>query len=1079
MVKIDGTEVPCDAASLAPGILSGLKVTWGREDRLARPAASTCDFQIVDPDGGDEYTDVVAYGSVVEVLALTPTNGQFRVFYGRVTDLSLIHESGTDAVLTVTAVDPTADMSSVMVGDTPWPAQTSNQRRSAILSAIGGSTVFYWQPFETSTGASAYPMAAKDVDNQPSWEVISDFLWGIACIPWPIAYGTTGRPGIIVTGQGLSRERQLGVYDTRANSAVPTADFLTAYIEGVQYPIPTVCLDACDIDLEGTEFTTNPSDTSKTVRLTYGDENNTKTFIYTPTSADVNRTFEVDSGLAGDVYGELAAPVVADHWYDQMNQWWQDFNAPWRVGTVHIDPDTVTGIDDFHLVLRRLLDQTYRINHNVLLQRLPRWAPWRGASFQRRPNVIGLLQGGTYTYEDGRWLLDLTITVERRLISALAPPPVVTVSPGDVVPYQHDTTDVELVADPSTLWAVGQYATFTDGRYGWDGTTWIYGGVQPIYVHPGETTTLAHDDPRVRPDPATPWAARTYATFSDGRYTWGGSAWLAMVEVRPGDTSTLAHDSPNILPSPTREWSGAAHGGYATFSDGIYHWSGADWLAVVVVRPGDTVNTFPGSLTVLPDPQTSWLQGQYANFLQTSPYQRRWTGNTWQTMVIVKPGGSTSAQPDDPRLLASPTTPWAPDQYATLGDGQRYTWDGDSWEVWIDPGVKVQPYDHPDADHTGAVWASPATPWDDDQYATFNDGEFGWDGSTWRAVSWTTVRENLALNPRGAGGAAATDWTWNPGTGSVVTLSSPSATDTPNGQAGYRRATITTADAGGYAGHAYKCDPTADVGDVLSMSAFVRPPVALTYTLNASSRAANLTADSAASPATPVPANTWTRLATVLTLTKAFDALQAVLNETEAGPAAGTTVDAVGMLFERGGVLGTYFDGDTPDTDTERHAWTGAANASTSVLSTPSWSASPVEVIVRPGDTVDTTHDDPAVVPVPATAWADDDYATFTDGTYRWDGAAWVVVVPVITVAPGDTVAHAHDATDVELVADPATAWGARQFATFTDGTYRWDGAAWVVYAPNTDTTWAGAPADLTWADVPDGTSWNDWTGDI
>ncbi|HWO52300.1 MAG TPA: hypothetical protein VNN23_11920 [Ornithinibacter sp.] len=52
--------------------------------------------------------------------------------------------------------------------------------------------------------------------------------------------------------------------------------------------------------------------------------------------------------------------------------------------------------------------------------------------------------------------------------------------------------------------------------------------------------------------------------------------------------------------------------------------------------------------------------------------------------------------------------------------------------------------------------------------------------------------------------------------------------------------------------------------------------------------------------------------------------------------------------------------------------------------------------------------------------------------------------LPPIVVAPGSLVAVAS--THPKVLADPQTVWLPAEFATFTDGAYRWTGGAWVLY---------------------------------
>jgi hypothetical protein len=51
---------------------------------------------------------------------------------------------------------------------------------------------------------------------------------------------------------------------------------------------------------------------------------------------------------------------------------------------------------------------------------------------------------------------------------------------------------------------------------------------------------------------------------------------------------------------------------------------------------------------------------------------------------------------------------------------------------------------------------------------------------------------------------------------------------------------------------------------------------------------------------------------------------------------------------------------------------------------------------------------------------------------------------PPLEVYPGQYVNQPHTAT--KIVANPTTAWGAEQFATFSDGEFFWDGDSWEPY---------------------------------
>lgn len=739
-VKIGGVEIPCDPESTDPGILSGLRVTWGRSHRLERPAASTCDLEIVDPDGGADYTSVVQYGSSVEVLAVAPNGTRSRVFGGQVSDLVLTHEDGTDAVLKVTAMDPTVKLSAVMVGEDPWPAQTPQARRTTILGTVPSGTL-NWPTLPSSVTNGTVPQARLDVDNQSLWDVVSDFLWGIALVPWPIAYGSELTGGLIQT-EGAP-DGQKPARDTRANQRIPYAQFETVT---PGYYVPTVVVDACDVDLEGTEFSANPADISQTKRITWGgsqdeSEGGTGVQVFRSTSGalgDNSRTFDVTSYVPSAGY----AQNVSAKWSFHMAEWYQYFTAPWGVGALRLDPDTVTEMDNFHTAMVRLLEQTTRPNHVVMLQDLPTWAPWRDkTNGAPEPHVFGYLQGGVYEYTDGRWVLELNISAECALIGNLAPPLAVTVKPGDVVPYPHDSDSVVFTASPSTTWAPGQVATFTDGPYGWDGDEWVIAGTRTLVVRPGDTVTLAHDDVRVSPSPTTTWGPYDYATFSDGVWTWTAtSGWVeysAPVTVRPGDVVNVPHDALNVTPDPTTRWTGAQ---YATFSDGAYRWTGTAWESVVVVRPGD-VKTFSHLYSrMVPDPTTAWGGDDYATF---SDGTFAWDGTAWVFYLVpitVRPGDVVAVAHDTPGVTPEPTTAWSATQYATFSDGP-YRWDGTAWVAV----TVVQPYDTVTVAHTApGVIPKPtnATGWNvpgsSARYyapAWFSDGAWSWRGTFWQAVT--------------------------------------------------------------------------------------------------------------------------------------------------------------------------------------------------------------------------------------------------------------------------------------------------------------------------------------------------------
>jgi hypothetical protein len=206
--------------------------------------------------------------------------------------------------------------------------------------------------------------------------------------------------------------------------------------------------------------------------------------------------------------------------------------------------------------------------------------------------------------------------------------------------------------------------------------------------------------------------------------------------------------------------------------------------------------------------------------------------------------------------------------------------------------------------------------------------------STITSTTDTTVaRTNLATNPHAA---TATGWAYSAGGGAAANTAQP-GTDTPDGRAGFFRATITTADPGGSSAGLFYRETGTIVGglpgDVITASFYVR------YSAVVSGLLPNIGFRSGGSP---VGVNTdgvlvglvvgqWVRVTVTATATTAYDGIQLWAREAVAGPAIGTTLDATMVLIERSPVVGDYFDGGSG----AGYSWTGAANASISIETLP------------------------------------------------------------------------------------------------------------------------------------------------
>lgn len=294
-------------------------------------------------------------------------------------------------------------------------------------------------------------------------------------------------------------------------------------------------------------------------------------------------------------------------------------------------------------------------------------------------------------------------------------------------------------------------------------------------------------------------------------------------------------------------------------------------------------------------------------------------GQTWSfgTSLFAPPGATVIVRPilytgpyaGSGTVLSSPTL-------AITGDGTWQTVTGqfvpNRAGAWV--GISVSTYP------TGLAWDQlPPT-------------------MTWDSLTPADVRANLADDPHTLGNNTSR-WRYQVGTGGAYEPAWMTDTDTPDGQPGYRRLTITTAGTAGNEGPYYRQDGGLDgqVGDTLTLSFYYRTSADTprNVTVTASTRLGGAQVGNTAEASVPLVVGEWVRLVVTVTATAAFDGFQIWARELLAdAPVAGTTIDCTMMLAEMSPTLGTYFDGDTPDTDTTTYAWTGEPNASTSTAST-------------------------------------------------------------------------------------------------------------------------------------------------
>jgi prepilin-type N-terminal cleavage/methylation domain-containing protein len=193
-------------------------------------------------------------------------------------------------------------------------------------------------------------------------------------------------------------------------------------------------------------------------------------------------------------------------------------------------------------------------------------------------------------------------------------------------------------------------------------------------------------------------------------------------------------------------------------------------------------------------------------------------------------------------------------------------------------------------------------------------------------------RTNLSLNPNFELDAAnwAVQWFGNGGSG----VSGRSALAAHSGSYGLRKTWTVAGASSDDTGFTYSRAVTP--GQTFTYSAWLRSSRAQNinpWMIYYDSLGAFLANGGFNTVPVNLPANTWVRV----TLTNTVPA-GAAIGSIDFSPyfsginwVAGDTLDIDDALFEQSPTLGTYFDGSTPPSGNYTYAWTGAANASTSV----------------------------------------------------------------------------------------------------------------------------------------------------
>lgn len=328
---------------------------------------------------------------VSDVELLAPSGGASEsalVFSGRITDISTRWDGGDTTTVNVIAQDWLAELANRYVGDTPWPLEALSQRATRIVNASG-------QPVNLSVDpvVGGLQVTYRDVDRQAAAGLLQQLATSAGGILWAATH--------LVTGQVLWLE------DVGARPAARTLSDDGGQVHvipssaALDHALP---ITACDIEASPVRFALDMTDTISMVSLSWLEQ-----VVDDGVVKPANRTIEVYDPGAVAAIGARRLSVSTQLSYEpqalaQANGWLARSSVmAWRIEGLSWDTDGDLGPDQIDTIMT-LLDGTRRIGLPIALTDLPAWSlPVVGGM-----DIVGLyVEGGTYTYEGGAWLLEL------------------------------------------------------------------------------------------------------------------------------------------------------------------------------------------------------------------------------------------------------------------------------------------------------------------------------------------------------------------------------------------------------------------------------------------------------------------------------------------------------------------------------------------------------------------------------------------------------------------------------------------------------------------------------------------------
>jgi hypothetical protein len=369
------------------------RITWERYWSATAPWTGALDAWVgatgYNPRGLDDLR--ISFFQVITTGG-ADLRRQMLAFAGRITDLEIVGAQNGSSQWRATCADVTADMANDAIGDDPWQQERIDVRvpRIQSLSSVDFTT-------DIDSGIAHRVMSYIDVDSQPTIGLITDMANSSGGIVW--AAFTTER-GFYLWIEDPENRVALGALMFDANIGRVVIDW------NRYHPGGSAIVSACDIPRDAPSFVQNVSDVITRVDLTWLEQTMGEDGV---TPEPTERYVHVWDSDAEALYGvralsmstqlvnsTAATDVATQALMRQSDLRWRMLNIEWDTGT-----RVLTDADRTYLL--RILDGVTRIGLPVTITDLPAWTP-------DYPAVNAYLEGGTYTYTDGAWTVDLNLS---------------------------------------------------------------------------------------------------------------------------------------------------------------------------------------------------------------------------------------------------------------------------------------------------------------------------------------------------------------------------------------------------------------------------------------------------------------------------------------------------------------------------------------------------------------------------------------------------------------------------------------------------------------------------------------------